>query len=374
MRRSISSRAVPTSPSWPRVVARQQAPAPRGGNASRAAEPVNFDPPVPRVHRVGPRRAPRSVRRRSGPVADREFGYHIIVLRSSLKSTPPNRATLYTDVTQRFRVRRGVRRGRRSHVDPRYGALGRGQWRRRRSAEGAMSGRPRRHHRRARARAPRARHGRDARRDRPPRALSFRAHQPPPVGPPRAATPSRFDDVYEAADTFEDVYAEIVDRLVAAAAEHGDSLCTPCRARRSCSNARVRALLTDDRVECTVPAGDLVPRRRLRTSGHRPCRVRAAARRRPRVRRSPRPGEHGPLLVAHTHANWVLSDIKLAVEEAAGDEPVVILQRLGTQHERVVAHHVGRARSNGRGRPPDVRLRPSSRHRPSAPSPCGSTN
>ena len=31
-----------------------------------------------------------------------------------------------------------------------------------------------------------------------------------------------FDDVYEAADTFADVYAEITQRLVAAAAEHGD--------------------------------------------------------------------------------------------------------------------------------------------------------
>ena len=27
-------------------------------------------------------------------------------------------------------------------------------------------------------------------------------------------------------------------------------------------------------------------------------------------------GETGPMLVAHTHANWVLTDIKLAVEDA----------------------------------------------------------
>ena len=47
-------------------------------------------------------------------------------------------------------------------------------------------------------------------------------------------------------------------------------------------------------------------------------------------------GEHGPLLIAHTHANWVLSDIKLAVERADGSEPVTILQRLGTPDERVV--------------------------------------
>jgi tetrapyrrole methylase family protein / MazG family protein len=47
-------------------------------------------------------------------------------------------------------------------------------------------------------------------------------------------------------------------------------------------------------------------------------------------------GEHGPLLIAHAHANWVLSDIKLAVEQAEGTEPVTILQRLGTTDERVV--------------------------------------
>ena len=49
---------------------------------------------------------------------------------------------------------------------------------------------------------------------------------------------------------------------------------------------------------------------------------------------SPRPARPGALLIAHTHADWVLSDIKLAVEEATGDEPVVILQR---------PRHAGRA-------------------------------
>jgi tetrapyrrole methylase family protein/MazG family protein len=47
-------------------------------------------------------------------------------------------------------------------------------------------------------------------------------------------------------------------------------------------------------------------------------------------------GDSGPMLVAHAHANWVLSDIKLAVEGATGDEPVVILQRLGTPEQQVV--------------------------------------
>ena len=40
----------------------------------------------------------------------------------------------------------------------------------------------------------------------------------------------------------------------------------------------------------------------------------------------PRRARRAPLLITHTHANWVLSDIKLAVEDATGDEPVVILR------------------------------------------------
>jgi tetrapyrrole methylase family protein/MazG family protein len=143
-----------------------------------------------------------------------------------------------------------------------------------------------------------------------------------------------FDDVYDAADSFDDVYAEIVDRLVAAATDHGHILYavpgSPLVLERT-----VRLLRADPRVECTVlPAIsflDLAYERlgidpveaRLRLIDGHDFAVAAA-------------GETGPLLVAHTHANWVLSDIKLAVESATGDEPVVILQRLGTDDEHVV--------------------------------------
>ena len=50
-------------------------------------------------------------------------------------------------------------------------------------------------------------------------------------------------------------------------------------------------------------------------------------------------GQTGPLLVAHTHANWVLSDIKLAIDDSGGgldDQQVVLLQALGTPHEQIV--------------------------------------
>lgn len=142
-----------------------------------------------------------------------------------------------------------------------------------------------------------------------------------------------FDDVYEAADTFADVYAEITERLISAAAEHGDILYavpgSPLVLECSVSHLR-----SDARIDCIIlPAMSFLDVAFARLGidpveagvrlidGH--DFATAAA------------GDHGPMLVAHTHANWVLSDVKLAVEGATGDEPVVILQRLGTPEELI---------------------------------------
>jgi tetrapyrrole methylase family protein/MazG family protein len=142
-----------------------------------------------------------------------------------------------------------------------------------------------------------------------------------------------FDDVYESADTFADVYAHITDVVVAAAQAHGEVVYavpgSPLILERS-----VRQMRDDSRIECEIlPAMSFLDLAYARL-GIDPIEARvrlidghdfatAAA------------GETGPLLVAHTHANWVLSDIKLAVENAAGDEPVVILQGLGTETETI---------------------------------------
>jgi tetrapyrrole methylase family protein/MazG family protein len=144
---------------------------------------------------------------------------------------------------------------------------------------------------------------------------------------------SSFDAVYESADTFADVYSEIIDRLVAAATQHGEIIYavpgSPLVLERT-----VQRLRTDDRVDCTtLPAMSFLDVAYARLGidpveaavrlidGHEFATAAA--------------GDRGPLFVAHTHANWVLSDIKLAVEGARGDEPVVILQRLGTPDELI---------------------------------------
>ncbi|NND75978.1 MAG: nucleoside triphosphate pyrophosphohydrolase [Ilumatobacter sp.] len=147
-----------------------------------------------------------------------------------------------------------------------------------------------------------------------------------------------FDDVYERADTFDEVYVAIADALTEAAHVHREILYavpgSPLVLERTVRELRARAA-SDGQLTVEVrPAMsflDLVWARlgidpiesgvRL-VDGHD---FSAAA-----------AGDHGPLLVAHTHANWVLSEIKLAVEGATGDEPVTILQALGTPAERIV--------------------------------------
>ena len=142
-----------------------------------------------------------------------------------------------------------------------------------------------------------------------------------------------FDHLYEAAGRFEEVYTQIVEALVAAAAEHGDILYavpgSPLVLERS-----VQLLRADGRVPVDLlPAMSFLDLAWARLSvdpveagvrlidGH--DFATAAA------------GSTGPLLIAHAHARWVLSDVKLAAEEADGHEPVVILQRLGTPEEAI---------------------------------------
>ncbi|MEM7285490.1 MAG: MazG nucleotide pyrophosphohydrolase domain-containing protein [Actinomycetota bacterium] len=141
------------------------------------------------------------------------------------------------------------------------------------------------------------------------------------------------DDLYESADTFDDVYDAVVERVVVAATESGHAVYavpgSPLVLERS-----VERLRHDERVEVTlVPAMSFLDVAWARlgidpveagvrlVDGH--LFATAAA------------GERGPLLVAHCHNQRVLSDIKLAVDEP-GDEPVVVLQGLGTADERIL--------------------------------------
>jgi len=153
-----------------------------------------------------------------------------------------------------------------------------------------------------------------------------------PAAVPWAADPS-FDHRYEVAASFDEVYAGIVEDLVAAAREHGEVAYAVPGSPHVLERA-VASLRADERVDVEVVPGmsfldlawahlgvDPVEAGVRLVDGHRFA-VDAA-------------GATGPLLVAHCHANHVLSDLKLAFEE---DEPdvAIVLQRLGLPDQRVV--------------------------------------
>jgi tetrapyrrole methylase family protein / MazG family protein len=147
-----------------------------------------------------------------------------------------------------------------------------------------------------------------------------------------------FDARYERAERIEDVYAGIVEDLVAAATRHGEVLYavpgSPVVAEHT-----VERLVADDRVAVELVAGlsfadlawvrlgiDPVQQGVRMVDGHR-FGIEAA-------------GERGPLLVGQCDTRDVLSAIKLAVADATGDgdgdaPPLVVLQRLGLPDERV---------------------------------------
>lgn len=146
---------------------------------------------------------------------------------------------------------------------------------------------------------------------------------------------SSFDHVYETADTFADVYGHIADELVREAHTHGTVVYavpgSPLVLERTVATLRARTDVTVDiRPAVSFLDGawralgiDPVESRVRLVDGH--DFATAAA------------GETGPMLVAHTHANWVLSDIKLCVENPVDDSPVVLLHHLGLPDEQIVS-------------------------------------
>ncbi len=141
-----------------------------------------------------------------------------------------------------------------------------------------------------------------------------------------------FDHIYDHADRLGTVYADIADALVEAAFESSGVVYavpgSPLVLERS-----VRHLRNDPRLDVElIPAVSFLDTTWARLGidpveesvrlidGHTFARDAA--------------GERGPLLVAHAHAAWVLSDIKLAID-AGNEQSVVVLQRLGTPDESI---------------------------------------
>jgi len=141
-----------------------------------------------------------------------------------------------------------------------------------------------------------------------------------------------FDDLYDRSDSFGEVYAAIVEALVAAAVEHGEVLYavpgSPLVAERT-----VELLRDDARVEVEVHAALSFVELAWSRLGIDP--VAAGARvidgRRFAVEAA---GDRGPLLLAQCDSGLVLSEVKLAVGDLVPAR-VVVLQRLGLPDESV---------------------------------------
>ena len=142
------------------------------------------------------------------------------------------------------------------------------------------------------------------------------------------------DDLYETADRFDDVYDAITARLVDDAHRHGEILYavpgSPLVLERTVRALRATAVELDIRpamsfldVAWARLGIDPVEAGVRLVDGHRFA--------------SSVAGHSGALLVAHTHANWVLSDIKLSIDHPdIDDTPVILLRALGTPDEQIV--------------------------------------
>ncbi|MEI8321911.1 MAG: nucleoside triphosphate pyrophosphohydrolase [Actinomycetes bacterium] len=143
-----------------------------------------------------------------------------------------------------------------------------------------------------------------------------------------------FDHLYDAASTFDEVYVQIAEQLVVAAHEHDTVLYavpgSPSVLERSVQLLRqrkdvvVEVFAAVSFLDCSWTALGIDPidsNVRL-IDGHLFAQQTA--------------GDNGPFLVAHCHANWVLSDIKLAAESEPAHTPVVLLHHVGLPDEKVV--------------------------------------
>ena len=147
---------------------------------------------------------------------------------------------------------------------------------------------------------------------------------------PRATS---FDSLYDTLPTFEDVYREITEAVVAAALQHGEVLYAVPGSPLILESS-VAQLRADSRIEVHVlPALSFLDLA-WEALGIDPVNagVRLIDGHRFALEAS---GERGPLLVAQVHADWVLSDVKLSHESANGNEPVVLLHHLGLLDQRV---------------------------------------
>ena len=143
-----------------------------------------------------------------------------------------------------------------------------------------------------------------------------------------------FDHLYDNADSFDEVYVSIAQALIDAAHEHGTVLYavpgSPLILERTVAHLRQQSQVDIDIhpavsfLDDTWRALNIDPVEhgvRL-IDGHEFAHAAA--------------GYTGPMLVAHTHANWVLSNIKLSIDDPDPHTPVILVHHVGLNDEKIV--------------------------------------
>jgi tetrapyrrole methylase family protein/MazG family protein len=145
---------------------------------------------------------------------------------------------------------------------------------------------------------------------------------------------SSFDDLYDAADSFDELYAAIVERLAEAAAEHGRVLYavpgSPLVLERTVELLRARSDL-----DTVVHPGVSFLDEAWRALGVDPVTAGVTLADAYEVARDGFTSS-GPVLVAHVHARWLMSEIKLALADPPEGTVAVICHHLGLDDERLV--------------------------------------
>jgi tetrapyrrole methylase family protein/MazG family protein len=143
-----------------------------------------------------------------------------------------------------------------------------------------------------------------------------------------------FDHLYDNADSFDEVYVSIAQALIDAAHEHGRVLYavpgSPLILERTVAHLRQQSQVDIDIhpavsfLDDTWRALNIDPvEQGVRLiDGHEFARAAA--------------GYTGPMLVAHTHANWVLSNIKLSIDDPDPHTPVILVHHVGLNDEKIV--------------------------------------
>lgn len=143
-----------------------------------------------------------------------------------------------------------------------------------------------------------------------------------------------FDDLYETADSFDEVYARIADHLADAAREHGRVLYAVPGSPRILERSVEILASRDDVVADVHPALSFLDEA-WRALSVDPVETSVRLLDAYDVARDGLPGV-GPVLIAHTHAPWLLSDVKLALADPPPGTTAVICHHLGLDDERLV--------------------------------------